>query len=155
MKKTKIIATVWPTTDTIEKLENLYKAWANIIRLNFKDENCINYSVSGLLVLSSSRSAAGWWGYDMEPFRCSRIKTGILEKVLSWRYPYVPWIFHEWQPPWKDGEVLWGGWYQSSDPQSGRQGNFQGTVLFQKRAAGCGRCIQGEGQRQYLELLFL
>ena len=39
MKKTKIIATVWPTTDTIEKLENLYKAWANIIRLNFSHWN--------------------------------------------------------------------------------------------------------------------
>lgn len=35
MKKTKIIATVWPATNTEEKLIELYKAWVNIIRFNF------------------------------------------------------------------------------------------------------------------------
>lgn len=39
MRKTKIISTVWPATDNIEKIEELYKAWVNIIRLNFSHWN--------------------------------------------------------------------------------------------------------------------
>lgn len=39
MKKTKIIATVWPVSDTIEKIEELYNAWVNVIRLNFSHWN--------------------------------------------------------------------------------------------------------------------
>lgn len=35
MKKTKIIATVWPSTNSEEKLIDLYDAWINIIRFNF------------------------------------------------------------------------------------------------------------------------
>jgi len=35
MKKTKIIATVWPATNSEEKLIELYNAWINIIRFNF------------------------------------------------------------------------------------------------------------------------
>lgn len=35
MKKTKIIATVWPATNTEDKLIELYNAWVNIIRFNF------------------------------------------------------------------------------------------------------------------------
>ncbi len=39
MKKTKIIATVWPATNSKEKLKQLYKAWVNIIRFNFSHAN--------------------------------------------------------------------------------------------------------------------
>lgn len=35
MKKTKIIATVWPATNSEDKLIELYNAWVNIIRFNF------------------------------------------------------------------------------------------------------------------------
>ncbi len=35
MKKTKIIATVWPVTESEEKLIEMYNAWVNIIRFNF------------------------------------------------------------------------------------------------------------------------
>jgi pyruvate kinase len=35
MKKTKIIATVWPSSNSEEKLIDLYEAWINIIRFNF------------------------------------------------------------------------------------------------------------------------
>ena len=35
MKKTKIIATVGPATNTEDKLIELYNAWINIIRFNF------------------------------------------------------------------------------------------------------------------------
>ncbi len=35
MKKTKIIATLWPATNTEEKIVELYNAWINIIRFNF------------------------------------------------------------------------------------------------------------------------
>lgn len=35
MKKTKIIATIWPATNSKEKLIELYNAWINIIRFNF------------------------------------------------------------------------------------------------------------------------
>lgn len=39
MKKTKIITTLWPATDTKEKIESLYNAWANIVRLNYSHTN--------------------------------------------------------------------------------------------------------------------
>jgi pyruvate kinase len=39
LKKTKIIATVWPATDTKEKIEQLYQNWANIIRMNYSHSN--------------------------------------------------------------------------------------------------------------------
>lgn len=35
MKKTKIIATIWPSTNSEEKIIELYEAWINIIRFNF------------------------------------------------------------------------------------------------------------------------
>ena len=39
MKKTKIITTLWPATDTREKIEALYNAWANIVRMNYSHTN--------------------------------------------------------------------------------------------------------------------
>jgi len=39
MKKTKIIATVWPATNNEKMLEKLYKAWVNVIRFNFSHAN--------------------------------------------------------------------------------------------------------------------
>lgn len=38
-KKTKIITTLWPATDSCEKIEELYKHWANIIRINYSHSN--------------------------------------------------------------------------------------------------------------------
>lgn len=35
MKKTKIIATVWPVTQSKEQLEKIYHSWVNIVRFNF------------------------------------------------------------------------------------------------------------------------
>lgn len=35
MKKTKIIATVWPVTQSKEQLEKMYLSWINIVRFNF------------------------------------------------------------------------------------------------------------------------
>lgn len=39
MKKTKIITTLWPSTDSKEKIEQLYKAGANVVRLNYSHTN--------------------------------------------------------------------------------------------------------------------
>lgn len=39
IKKTKIICTLWPTTDSIEKIEDLYKNWANLVRINYSHAN--------------------------------------------------------------------------------------------------------------------
>ena len=39
MKKTKIIATLWPATDTKEKIEALYNAWVNVVRMNYSHTN--------------------------------------------------------------------------------------------------------------------
>ncbi len=39
LKKTKIITTLWPATDSADKIEQLYKAWANIIRMNYSHSN--------------------------------------------------------------------------------------------------------------------
>ena len=39
LKKTKIITTLWPATDSKEKIEQLYNAWANIIRMNYSHSN--------------------------------------------------------------------------------------------------------------------
>ena len=39
LKKTKIITTLWPATDSKEKIEKLYNAWANIIRMNYSHSN--------------------------------------------------------------------------------------------------------------------
>lgn len=38
-KRTKIIATQWPATNSEEKLKALYNAWANVIRFNFSHAN--------------------------------------------------------------------------------------------------------------------
>ena len=35
MKKTKIIATMWPAVESEEKIIQMYKNWINIIRFNF------------------------------------------------------------------------------------------------------------------------
>lgn len=39
MKKTKIITTLWPATDTAEQIEALYNAWANVVRMNYSHTN--------------------------------------------------------------------------------------------------------------------
>lgn len=39
MKKTKIITTLWPATDTKEKIEELYKNGSNIVRFNYSHTN--------------------------------------------------------------------------------------------------------------------
>lgn len=39
LKKTKIITTLWPATDSIEKIEELYNNGANIIRINYSHSN--------------------------------------------------------------------------------------------------------------------
>lgn len=39
MKKTKIIATLWPASDSIEKIEALYNAWVNVVRMNYSHTN--------------------------------------------------------------------------------------------------------------------
>ena len=38
-RKTKIITTLWPATDTVEKIEGLYNAGANIVRMNYSHSN--------------------------------------------------------------------------------------------------------------------
>jgi len=49
MKKTKIIVTLWPTTDTPKIIEKLYKAWANVVRLNYSHTN---YDYFGKIISS-------------------------------------------------------------------------------------------------------
>ena len=39
MKKTKIITTLWPSTDTKDKIEALYRSWANVVRFNYSHTN--------------------------------------------------------------------------------------------------------------------
>jgi len=39
LKKTKIIATIGPSTDTMEKIQELYNAWANVVRVNYSHSN--------------------------------------------------------------------------------------------------------------------
>lgn len=39
MKKTKIIVTLWPATDTREKIKEMYESWANLVRLNYSHTN--------------------------------------------------------------------------------------------------------------------
>ncbi len=39
MKKTKIITTLWPSTDTKEKIKQMYLEWANVVRLNYSHSN--------------------------------------------------------------------------------------------------------------------
>lgn len=39
MKKTKIIATLWPATDTKDKIKALYEAWVNVVRFNYSHTN--------------------------------------------------------------------------------------------------------------------
>ncbi len=39
MKKTKIITTLWPATDSRETIKQLYLEWANVVRLNYSHTN--------------------------------------------------------------------------------------------------------------------
>lgn len=57
MKKTKIIATVWPATDSEEKLIELYKAWVNIIRFNFSHAN---YTLSKKIIETIKKLNSSW-----------------------------------------------------------------------------------------------
>lgn len=45
MKKTKIIATIWPTTQSEDMLIELYNYWVNIIRLNFSHSEYENTKI--------------------------------------------------------------------------------------------------------------
>ncbi len=39
VKKTKIITTLWPATDSLKMIEELYKNWANVVRINYSHSN--------------------------------------------------------------------------------------------------------------------
>ena len=39
LKKTKIIVTLWPSSDNKKTIKKLYEAWANIIRMNYSHSN--------------------------------------------------------------------------------------------------------------------
>jgi len=57
MKKTKIITTLWPATDNAEKIEELYNAWANIIRMNYSHTN---YEYFGWIIDAVQKLNSEW-----------------------------------------------------------------------------------------------
>jgi len=57
LKKTKIIATLWPATDSSKKIEELYKSWANIIRMNYSHSN---YEYFWWIINSVKKLNSGW-----------------------------------------------------------------------------------------------
>ena len=57
MKKTKIITTVWPASDTKEIIEQLYLNWANIIRMNYSHTN---YDYFGKIINYVKELNAEW-----------------------------------------------------------------------------------------------
>ena len=57
MKRTKIIATVWPVTESEERLVELYNAWVNIIRFNFSHAN---YDVTTQIANRVKKLNAEW-----------------------------------------------------------------------------------------------
>ena len=57
LKKTKIIITLWPASDTPEMIEQLYLNWANIVRLNYSHSNYDYYSK----ILNSVKKLNSQW----------------------------------------------------------------------------------------------
>jgi len=57
LKKTKIITTVWPASDTKEIIEQLYLNWANIIRMNYSHTN---YDYFGKIINYVKELNAEW-----------------------------------------------------------------------------------------------
>lgn len=62
MKKTKIITTLWPATATKEKIEALYKAWANVVRLNYShtDYNYFTWIINNVIELNKEWKTNLW-----------------------------------------------------------------------------------------------
>lgn len=62
MKKTKIITTLWPATATKEKIEALYKAWANVVRLNYShtDYNYFKWIINNVVELNKEWKTNLW-----------------------------------------------------------------------------------------------
>lgn len=62
MKKTKIITTLWPATASKDKIEALYKAWANVVRLNYShtDYEYFAWIINNVKELNSSWKTNLW-----------------------------------------------------------------------------------------------
>ena len=62
MKKTKIITTLWPSTASKDKIEALYKAWANVVRLNYShtDYDYFAWIINNVKELNNSWKTNLW-----------------------------------------------------------------------------------------------
>ncbi len=56
LKKTKIIASIWPSTNTKEKIIDLYKSWVNILRFNFSHADYNSFKDTVELVKDLNKS---------------------------------------------------------------------------------------------------
>ncbi len=56
-KKTKIITTLWPASDSAEIIEKLYQNWANIVRMNYSHSN---YEYFGKIIDSVKELNNSW-----------------------------------------------------------------------------------------------
>lgn len=81
MKKTKIIATVGPVTDNLEKLEELYDNWVNIIRFNFSHARHEHSKV----IADRVKELNAAWTANLSLLldtKWPEIRTGILDEKL-------------------------------------------------------------------------
>lgn len=62
MKKTKIITTLWPSTASKDKIEALYRAWANVVRLNYShtDYDYFTWIINNVKELNASWKTNLW-----------------------------------------------------------------------------------------------
>jgi len=85
LKKTKIITTLWPTSDTKEIIEKLYKAWANVVRINYSHANYEYFSqiINNVWELNKSWKTNLWILTDTKG---PEIRTkAIEEKIEIWK----------------------------------------------------------------------
>lgn len=84
MKKTKIIATLWPSTNSEEKLIKLYKAGVNIIRFNFSHAKYEDALKSIEIIRNLNKS--GKTGLSMLlDTKWPEIRTGELENKICYK----------------------------------------------------------------------
>lgn len=82
MKKTKIIATVWPVTQSREQLEKMYNSWVNIVRFNFSHAT---FDVARPIA-DSIKELNKEWKTQLSLLldtKWPEIRTGIVEKKIE------------------------------------------------------------------------
>jgi len=103
MKKTKIIATIWPATNNKQSIIDLYTAWVNVIRFNFSHANYNDVEKTVHVIKDLNKKGITNLSLLLDT-KWPEIRTGDLDKKIE----YIEWdIFNMYTDPnielWNNG----------------------------------------------------